>query len=231
LSVGAVPTAHDNHGIHFLRQGFDLALPSLRGVADRIEDDGVGKARLDRRDDAAVFIHALGGLGDDAHLVQGRQPVDIFHGAQQKSLPEGISQQSVHLGMAGIANDEDGVIPDGMLFDNGLDTPDLGTGGIDNLEVFFPEQLSILGGNAVGANDDAGRFRAGGDFLDGGNGNDPPFSQQFHGLGVVDQGPVGIDGLLALVLGQLQDHVHGPLDPHAEARRFREFDAHDLFAA
>ena len=45
------------------------------------------------------------------------------------------------------------------------------------------------------------------------------FLQHPQDLGVVDQGAVGVNGVL-LAVGGLQDDFHGPPDPHAEPGGF-----------
>ena len=58
--------------------------------------------------------------------------------------------------------------------------------------------------------------------------DDAPLPEELDRLGIVDEGAVGVDGLLSLVAGHVDDHVHGPLHPHAEPGGFRQPDAHTL---
>ena len=90
---------------------------------------------------------------------------------------------------------------------------------------FFLDGLSFRGGDAVGADDDG---RPGLDLVKIRHGDDAPLPEELDRLGVVDQGAVGVDLAVALVLGHVEDHVDGPLDAHAEPGRLCQPDL-DVF--
>jgi hypothetical protein len=58
------------------------------------------------------------------------------------------------------------------------------------------------------------------------NGNDAPSREDLDRLRIVDQGSVRIDIFLALALGNIEDHINGPLHTHAETCRLSQLNAH-----
>ena len=126
-----------------------------------------------------------------------------------------VTQKPDDLGVILVPDDDGGVALLGVAFDNGLDFDDPGTGGVDDLEAGLLEFFKFLGRNAVGPDDHRSWFFSG---RVAQNGN-PFFLQHPQDLGIVDQGAVGVNGVL-MAVGGLQDDFHGPSHPHAEPGGF-----------
>jgi hypothetical protein len=127
--------------------------------------------------------------------------------------------------MLGVAHDDDAVVLRGVFLDNRLDPPHLRAGGVDDHDPLSLEGVALLGRDAVGPDDDGRPFLDPVKILQG---NDAALLQKLHRLGVVDEGPEGVDFAVALVLGHVEDHVDGPSDAHAEPRRLGQPDL-DVF--
>jgi len=197
----------------------DFTLPFFCGIADRVEDDGVGKAGFYGSHEVHEDVRVLRGLRDHADLFQFRQAPDVLQAVDGRPSAVGVAQQAADFRVLFIADDEDGVIPGCVLPDDGLNVSHLRTGGIDNFQALVANGFSLLRGNSVGANHERGARPAGRNPLQAADGYDAPLSQQFDGLRVVDQGTVGVDRFRPLVPGHVQDQVHGPLYAHAESGR------------
>jgi hypothetical protein len=96
---GAVAAADDKDGIRFGGEGLDLRLAFLRGVADGVKDDRLGKFLPDPPNDRGELLDALRRLGDDTHLLKFGEAFDILRGAQDDPPLPGKTQKAIHFGM------------------------------------------------------------------------------------------------------------------------------------
>jgi hypothetical protein len=176
-------------------------------------------------------VQALGRLGDDAHLVEIRQGGNLFFALDDNAPLAGESKEPVHLRVMRVPDDEDVIIPGGVFFDDCLDMADFGAGGVDHFQTRFLDLPPLLRRDAVSANDEGGPFPGLLDLLDRLNGSKPSFLKQFNRLGIVNERTERVEAGLALRDGHVKDHVHGPLDAHAEAGGLRQFNAHGFRAS
>ena len=229
--VGAVQAADDENGVRSGSEGLDFGLSLLRGVADGIENDRLGALLSDAVGDGGVFFHTLRRLGDDTDLAKFREILRLFEGAEDDSRLTGKTQQAVHLRVLPVPGDQNREAGGRMFSDDRLHMGHLRAGGVDDPESLFFDLLSLGGGNAVGADDHDGAGRGAFDLVQVPDRDDAPLPEELDRLGIVDQGAIGVYGLMTLVAGHIQDHVHGPLHPHAESGGICKLYAHSLSPA
>ena len=121
------------------------------------------------------------------------------------------ARNGLHLRMGGDADDDGGLpLPVGLLH-NGVDAPDIGTGGVLNHRPTGSEALIDRPGHPVAADHHLRsrlRLLPAVDLVDA-HGGEP-----LHHMVVVDDGAVGNGGNAAF--GRRLHHIHRPLDPGAE---------------
>ncbi len=207
LGIAAVAAPHHHQGLSLPGQFLDLGLAGGGGVADGIENLRLGKPGGNLLDPGLKLGLALGGLGHHDQLVKVRQVGHILGGGYYVTPFLGVAQQAPNLRVVGVPHDQSGEPFGGPAPDDGLDLGYPGAGGIDDTPAGLLQQAPFLGRDAVGP-DNHQSLRH---FFPGLQDRDPPFPQQFQDLGVMDQGPIGVNPGLVFVDG-LQDHLQRPLD-------------------
>ncbi len=123
-----------------------------------------------------------------------------------------MSHKSPHLRVVGVPDNDGGKALFGPAADNGLDPGHPDAGGVNDAGAGGFQGVTLLRGNAVSP-DNHKPFTRNLPFLED---PDAPFLQQLHHLGIVNQGPIGINIGVVFVDG-LQDHLHGIFHAHAES--------------
>lgn len=188
---------HHHQGVHLGGQFLNFSLPGGGGVADGIEDAGLGKAGFDFLDPGCELGAALGRLGHHDQFLEFGQRRHLLSGGDHVAPPLGVAQEPPHLRVVRVPDDEGGGSLAGPTPDDGLHPGDPGTGGVDDPAARILQLPAFLGRDAVGPDN----HQPVGNHLPGVKNGDAPFPEEFQHLRVVDQRAVGEDPPLVLIDG------------------------------
>ena len=124
-----------------------------------------------------------------------------------------MRERGLHLGVALLADDDHLVALVGEATGSQVDLLHEGAGGVKDLAAERAGAGLLVGGDAVGAQ----QQRATGGLLGAFHDGDPAGGKAVHNARVVDEGAKGVDGTRGLV-GRVLDHLEGALHAVAGTR-------------
>ena len=214
--------ADNDEGIHRSGHRYEVRLAMLGGFAYRVQYLGIRETVHHGLCDAVVTRRELGGLRDEADMLQGGEAVDVFHGTDHESAAFRKAKEPGDLRVPRVAEDDNMASPAGVLANQALNLGHVGTGGVHKPDRQFRQHVSSRRGDAVCT--DQERVIAKGVWIFAFNHSFAP--ELPHHLFVVNERAIGIYGVCRRLGHKGACLCHGAADAPAESRGIRDRNFH-----